>query len=53
MKKIDPKDKHIHKTNIIIYKHIWRVEHVCNSGTTLQNFRKEGKERGLIKPQQC
>jgi hypothetical protein len=29
------------------------VEHVCNSGATLWNSGKEGKERRMIEHQQC
>jgi hypothetical protein len=37
------KDKHIHKNK---HDHINSdVEHVCNSGTTLWNLGKEGKEK--------
>jgi hypothetical protein len=43
MWKIDPKDKHVQKTNMIIYKLI----HVSNSGTALWNLGKEGKEKRI------
>jgi hypothetical protein len=46
MWKIDPKDKCIHKTEQD-HTHLY-VEHVCNSGTTLQNLREE-KEKGMIR----
>jgi hypothetical protein len=38
------------KTNMIIYKLICR--NVCNSGTTLWNLGKEGKEKGMTECQQ-
>jgi hypothetical protein len=45
MWKTDPKDKHIHKNKHgLIQKY---VEHGCNSGTTLWNFGKEGKEKEM------
>jgi hypothetical protein len=42
MWKIDPKDKHIHKKQTILYKNL-HVEHIYNSGTILWNSRGGGK----------
>jgi hypothetical protein len=44
--KIDPKNKHTHEKNMIIYNSY--VEHACNSGTTLWNSGKEGREKRLL-----
>jgi hypothetical protein len=50
MWKTDPKDKHIHKNK---HNHTNSyVEHVCNSGTTLWNSGKEGKQKRMIEHQQ-
>jgi hypothetical protein len=47
---IDLKDKHINtKTSMIIYK--LNVEHVCNSGTSLWDSGKEGKEKRMTEHQ--
>jgi hypothetical protein len=45
------KDKHVHKNK---YDRIYRstnVEHICNSGTTLQNLGAEGKEKRMTEHQ--
>jgi hypothetical protein len=46
MWKIDPKINIYTKTNMIYTNSI--VEHVCNSGTTLWNSGKEGKEKRML-----
>jgi hypothetical protein len=44
MWKIDPKDKHIYNTTMIIY-----IEHICNRGTTpLWNLGEKRKEKRMI-----
>jgi hypothetical protein len=48
--KIDPKDKHIHKASMIIYKLVCRT--CLHSGATLWNLGKEGgKEKRMIEHQ--
>jgi hypothetical protein len=49
MGKIDPKRNIYTKTSMIIYNS--NVEHVCNSGATLWNSGKEGKEKRKIEHQ--
>jgi hypothetical protein len=44
------KDKHIYKSKHD-HTHISGIEHVCNSGTTLWNSEKEGKEKKMIEHQ--
>jgi hypothetical protein len=44
------KDKHVHKKQVRSYTNS-DVEHICNSGTTLWNSGKEGKEKQMIEHQ--
>jgi hypothetical protein len=41
-------------TSLLLLKKIHRpdIEHVCNGGTALRNFEKEGKEKRMIEHQQ-
>jgi hypothetical protein len=49
MWKIDPKINIYTKTSMTIYNS--DVEHVCDSGTTLWNLGKGGKEKRMIEHQ--
>jgi hypothetical protein len=46
MWKIDPKIN-TYKKQALSYTNSY-IEHVCNSGTTLWNLGKEGKEKSMI-----